>query len=144
MATAMWVPLCWLPMDYSTKEAILFIIPEKSLAPVYTIALGDTNVRKDVILARVNHNRFAYLGNNFPLEIVAEAKQFKGSEVMLTVLWDSAKVFEKKIAVTSDNFSETIPVLLEAKKPGLQKYIVRLSSLKGEVTQRNNSTENLY
>ncbi|MGE0637999.1 MAG: hypothetical protein AB7G44_05635 [Bacteroidia bacterium] len=113
----------------------------KSLAPVYTIALGDTNVRKDVILSRVNHNRFAYLGNNFPLEIVAEAKQFKGAEVLLTVLWDSAKVFEKKIAVSSDNFSETVPVILEAKKPGLQKYTVRLSSLKGEVTLRNNSTE---
>lgn len=113
----------------------------KSLAPVYTIALGDTNVRKDVILSRVNHNRFAYLGNKFPLEIIAEAKQFKGSEVMLNVLWDSTKIFEKKIAITSDNFSETVPVILEAKKPGLQKYTIRLSSLKGEVTQHNNSSD---
>ncbi len=113
----------------------------KNLAPVYTIALGDTNVRKDVALARVNHNRFAYLGNNFPLEIVAEARQFKGAETMLTVLWDSAKVFEKKISFTGDNYSETVPVILEAKKPGLQKYVVKLSVLKGEVTQRNNSTE---
>ncbi len=114
---------------------------DKAIAPIYTIALGDTNVRKDVILSRVNHNRFAYLGNNFPLEIVADAKQFKGSEVILTVLWDSAKVFEKKISIGSDNYSETVPVILEAKKPGLQKYIVRLSSLKGEITQRNNSTD---
>lgn len=113
----------------------------KSLAPVYTIALGDTNMRKDVILSKVNHNRFAYLGNNFPLEIIAEAKQFKGSEVMLTVLWDSAKVFEKKIVVSSDNYSETVPVILEAKKPGLQKYVIKLSPLKGEVTLRNNSAE---
>ncbi len=113
----------------------------KAIAPVYTIALGDTNVRKDVILSKVNHNRFAYLGNNFPLEIIAEAKQFKGSEVMLAILWDSTKVFEKKITITSDNYSETVPVILEAKKPGLQKYSVRLSSLKGELTQRNNSTD---
>ncbi len=113
----------------------------KTLAPVYTVALGDTNVRKDVILSRVNHNRFAYLGNNFPLEIIADAKQFKESEVTLTVSWDSTKVFEKKITINSDNFSETVPVILEAKKPGLQKYSVRLSPLKGEVTQRNNTTE---
>lgn len=113
----------------------------KTIIPVYTIALGDTNVRKDVILSKVNHNRFAYLGNNFPLEIIAEAKEFKGKEVTLTVHWDSVKVFEKKISISSDIFSERVPVVLEAKKPGLQKYSVKLSSLSGEVTQRNNASE---
>ena len=35
--------------------------------PVYTIALGDTTVRKDLILTKVNHNKTVYAGNTFPL-----------------------------------------------------------------------------
>lgn len=113
----------------------------KSLSPIYAIALGDTSLRKDVILSRVNHNRFAYLGNRFPLEIVAEARQFKGSEITVTIMWDSVKVFEKNISINADKFVQSIPVILDAKKAGLQKYTVKLSPLKNEVSLRNNSAE---
>ncbi|HPI31646.1 MAG TPA: hypothetical protein PLS26_14090, partial [Bacteroidales bacterium] len=41
--------------------------------PFYTIALGDTNIQKDLIISRVNYNRISYLGNIFPLETVLRA-----------------------------------------------------------------------
>jgi hypothetical protein len=57
-------------------------------APVYSILLGDTIVRKDLFIARVNHNKTAYLGNTFPINVVVEARQLSGQQMTLTVKED--------------------------------------------------------
>ena len=41
----------------------------KLTAPIYTVALGDTTAKKDVILKRVFHNKIAYLGDKFSIQI---------------------------------------------------------------------------
>ena len=63
--------------------------------PIFTVALGDTSIKKDVVLAKVRHNRMAYLGNTFPLEIVAESRQYKGKSALLTVSKDKETLFHE-------------------------------------------------
>ncbi|MEP7168758.1 MAG: hypothetical protein ABI855_05255, partial [Bacteroidota bacterium] len=58
---------------------------EQLKAPIYTIALGDTTVKKDILISRVNNNRVAFLGNTFPLEVVVNAKQCSGEKAELTI-----------------------------------------------------------
>ncbi|MBL7942254.1 MAG: hypothetical protein JNM00_05790, partial [Flavobacteriales bacterium] len=43
--------------------------------PFYTIALGDTTIHRDLLIPEVLHNRIAYLGNKFPLEITVEGRK---------------------------------------------------------------------
>ena len=38
-------------------------------APVYTVALGDTTPKKDLLVKRVFHNKIAYLGDKFTIQI---------------------------------------------------------------------------
>ena len=109
--------------------------------PVYTIALGDTSVRKDIILTKINHNRYAYLGNTFPLEVVVDAHQCKDKKTKLTVSDNDGVQFEKEINITGNQFNTAVPVLLEAKKVGLQKYHVQLSSIEGEISTSNNQAD---
>lgn len=52
--------------------------PSQVKVPVFCLALGDTTVRKDVLISAVNHNRIAFLGNAFPLEIAVDARQASG------------------------------------------------------------------
>jgi hypothetical protein len=111
---------------------------EKLKFPVYTIALGDTTIKKDLVLSRVDHNRIAYLGNKFPLEIVADARQLKGKSSTLTVSKGNVNLFSQVINLNSDAYTTTIPVLIEAKETGLQHYKVRLSEVEGEVSRINN------
>ena len=47
-------------------------------APVYTIALGDTTVHRDVLLSEVAANRLAYLNNRFPISITVEGRKASG------------------------------------------------------------------
>jgi hypothetical protein len=114
---------------------------EKIKAPVYTIAMGDTTIKKDIVLLKVEHNRLAYLGNKFPVQVVVNAKQLKGKTSSLTITKGDAIVFTQSINFNSNSFIATIPLLLEAKEVGLQHYKVKLSNLKEEVTAFNNSRD---
>jgi hypothetical protein len=109
--------------------------------PVYTIALGDTTVKKDLILSKVEHNRIAYLGNKFPLEIVIDAKQYKGKTTTLTVNKGDLNLFSQTVNINSDSYITTVPVYMDAKETGLQHYRVKLSSLPEEVSLSNNTRD---
>ena len=111
---------------------------DKIKVPVYTIALGDTAIKKDVILVKIEHNRLAYLGNKFPMEIIVNAKQLNGKATTLSVTKGGALLFTQTINFNSDAFTTTIPVLLEAKETGLQRYTIKLSTLPEEVNAINN------
>jgi hypothetical protein len=109
--------------------------------PLYSIALGDTGVRKDLVLSRILHNRVAYLGNSFPLEVNMEARKCRGETTLLTVTKDSAVFFRKEIAIPSNGWHGSIPVILEAKSKGVHRYRVQLSPAENEITLANNARD---
>ncbi len=109
--------------------------------PFYAIALGDTAIKKDLVLAKVAHNRIAYYGNSFPLEIQVDAKQLDKKETMLTVSKGNKVLFSQKISINNQKYSVTVPVMLEAKEIGIQKYSVKLNNLEGEITYVNNQKD---
>ncbi|MBL7888362.1 MAG: hypothetical protein JNL24_02355 [Bacteroidia bacterium] len=108
---------------------------------IYTIGLGDTTIKKDLILSKVEHNRMAYLGNQFPLEVIINAKRLKGKNSVLTVSKDGQVLFTRAVSIGQDVFDQTVPVLLEAKQVGLQRYRIALSSVDGEMTLLNNTKD---
>ncbi|HEV7232071.1 MAG TPA: hypothetical protein VGO45_12115, partial [Bacteroidia bacterium] len=110
-------------------------------APLFTVALGDTNVRKDLILSKVIHNRLAYLGDKFQMEVVVNARQCKGMTSMLTVRKGENTLFSQRIDISTENYNRTIPLELEARESGLQRYHIRLSPVKGELSLVNNAQD---
>jgi len=57
----------------------------KLAAPIYTIALGDTIAKKDVIIKRIFNNRIAYLGDKFTIQIDVSAINSVGENTSLIV-----------------------------------------------------------
>ncbi len=106
--------------------------------PVYSLALGDTAVRKDIFLRKVNFNRIAYLGNSFPVEVIVGANLCKGLKSTLTVSLKGNVVFSKNLNIPDDKFNETIRLELEAKEAGLQRYHIRIAPLEDEISTANN------
>src|SRR6201985_666838 len=70
---------------------------------IYTIALGDTVAKRDLLIGNINYNKTAYLGNDFEVEVLAEAYQAKGENLRLTVTEDGKQVFSQTDQATSDN-----------------------------------------
>ncbi|MFI5220508.1 MAG: hypothetical protein ACHQNT_13565, partial [Bacteroidia bacterium] len=106
--------------------------------PVYTIALGDTSVKKDILISKVNHNRVAILGNTFPVEIVIDARQCSGEKAGLTIEKDSSVLFSRVINVAGNKYHASIPVFIEAKQKGIQQYKIKIENLPGEMNFVNN------
>ncbi len=114
---------------------------EKLKVPVYTIAVGDTTINRDVLITDVAYNKVAFLGNNFPVEIGIAIRQASGASVTLTIKEDSLTLFSRMIAASGNNYFTNIPVILSATKKGIHKYKIHLSSVDGEKNLLNNEAE---
>ena len=106
--------------------------------PVYTVAMGDTTVRRDAAIANVRCNRIAYMGNNFPMEVTVNASQMKGERSTLSVACDGRKVFSKEISFDDSRFSTTESLMLDAAEAGVHNYEIVIAPLRDEQTTRNN------
>lgn len=114
-------------------------LTEKFKFPIYTVALGDTTLKKDLILQKINHNQVVYLGNKFPVEVVIQSLKFNGKEAIVSISKDGVKKVSQTIKISNDNFIQTLNFVLEAEKPGVQKYSVSVSPLDEESNTENNS-----
>lgn len=108
-------------------------------APVYTIAMGDTIPKKDVLIADISYNNLVYLDNEFTLDIEVQGYQAKGETTKLTVEESGVKVKEENVEFNSNSFVKNIPIKLKAGKLGIQKYTISVSNLKNEITTENNT-----
>ncbi len=109
--------------------------------PVYTVALGDTTVHKDLILSSINFNKVVYLGNSFPLQVNVDARECGGSTSQLIVSRDSTVLFKKQVDISTNNFHSTVQVILDAKTKGIHHYKVKLTPVEGEITTTNNEKD---
>ncbi|MFN8405868.1 MAG: hypothetical protein U0X71_00110 [Sphingobacteriaceae bacterium] len=108
-------------------------------APIYTIALGDTIAKRDLLIANINYNNLVYVGNQFQIEVLVGAYQAKGLSTKLTVSDNTGVVFSQPIVITSNEYIVPIPLLLQAKRKGIQRYTVSLSPIDQELSVKNNS-----
>jgi hypothetical protein len=108
-------------------------------APVYTVGMGDTTVFRDLMIRNVNHNKTAFLGNTFPLEISLDARKCSGENVVITVTRKEKTLVTRTIQISSKRFNAVVPVFLDATEKGSNKYTVGVTELDGELTYKNNS-----
>jgi len=109
---------------------------------IFTVALGDTTVKIDATVSKVDNNPTAFLGNTFPLLVTVDATKLQGksSTISISELADGkeATLFTKPIIFNSSKFHQTIPVQLNATSPGLKHYVVKLTPVQGEENIANN------
>lgn len=106
--------------------------------PIITIALGDTSMRKDMMILKVNYNRLVYLNNQFPVEVVVQSHALEGTISNLAIYQDGKKLAEQKVTVDRDDFTGIYTFVLDARISGLNKLTVTLQPVEGEITNANN------
>ncbi len=113
-------------------------LAESAPYPLYTMALGDTIPRRDLVVGRITHNRYTYLGNYFPVEIEWQAFAAAGTESSLQLFRNDSLLTQESLFIASDMHHQTHHLLLEADRPGMQTYEVRLRPIPGETDLDNN------
>ncbi len=107
-------------------------------AAIYTIALGDTIPKRDLLISNVKHNTIAYLGNQFQIEAELEAFRLRGAKASVKVYSSSGILVSKEIQIDSDEFRQTVPLILPADKKGVQQFIIKIEPLGNELSELNN------
>jgi hypothetical protein len=114
-------------------------------APIYTVALGDTTPKRDLLVKRVFHNKIAYLGDKFTMQVDVAATNMGNSQSVLTVSkveGDQVKQLQSiPVSINKNDFFVTKEILIEADKAGVAQYIVALAKLPREASTANNSKE---
>ena len=108
---------------------------------IYTVALGDTTQQKDIVISRVNYNRIAFLGNDFPLEITVSTYKCAGTQNKITVSSENQQLYSENFVVGEQLVSHTFTTKLTASKPGIQRYRIAVSTIPGEISTANNYQE---
>ncbi len=113
-------------------------VSENAPYSIYTVALGDTNQQKDLVVTRVNYNRIAYLGNDFPVEITLSAYKLAGSSSRVSISSGEQQLFSDNFPIGDQQVTRTFTTRLTASKPGIQRYRVTVSPVTGEISTSNN------
>jgi hypothetical protein len=110
---------------------------------IYTVALGDTVAKRDLLIGNINYNKTAFLGNDFEIEVLTQAYQSTGENMHLTVTEDGRQVASQNIPVNAADFHKVVTLKLNADKKGTRKFTVSIAPVKNEITTQNN-TETIY
>ncbi|MFQ5447956.1 MAG: hypothetical protein ACE5FF_13590, partial [Saprospiraceae bacterium] len=117
----------------------------KMNAPVYAVGLGDTLQKKDLGLKRVFHNKLAYLGDKFSVQVDVAARNCAGTTTTLNVAkiagGETRNLQQVKLDIGKNDFFTTREIVLEATEAGVQHYRISLSRVAGESTSANNSRD---
>jgi len=117
-------------------------LTSKLAVPVYSIALGDTTIAKDLFIRQVLHNKIAYLGDRMEVQVDISAKNFYNKSTKLTTYIVEGnslrKLKEDVILIGKKDFFKTVSVVLPMDKSGVQQFRFKLSPLQGEVSTSNN------
>lgn len=114
---------------------------ERFKAPIYTVALGDTSLKKDLRVVKVMANKTALLGNVFPVDISLQADRCLGGRTRLTLREDTLLLFSKDVLIQSASEQKQEHVVLEAKAKGIHHYRIALEPINGEATILNNAAD---
>ena len=111
---------------------------KKSKQSIYPVILGDTTMFSDLRIGQVNVNRFAYLKNKFPVEVIANYSGNEAVNSKLIIRSGNSIVFSKNIQFSSSKTSEIVNANLNASSVGVKTFKVEVLPLTNEKNTINN------
>ena len=116
-------------------------------APIYSVALGDTTKRTDLLVKNVLHNRIVYLNDKFLIEADIQAYNSIGSKSTVNLFrvenGRQVKLDSKSFSIDKNNYFKSFQFELDANQTGNVKYVISVNKINNEISAANNS-RNIY
>ena len=109
--------------------------------PVITIGIGDALERNDISLRAIDNNKVVYQGNRFTMNAEVYNKGYALQSAILEVHHEGQVIATKSVAFPNPRGIQEVSFILDADKPGTQRYTLTISPLSHEQTTLNNVRE---
>ncbi len=107
--------------------------------PIYPLVVGDTTRHTDIAIDQLNTNTYAFLGNQFPIEVYLSYTGTAPVSSDLTISVDGKAVYREKLELSQESASRTIRTLTTALSVGVKRVKVSVAPINGERNTANNS-----
>jgi hypothetical protein len=106
---------------------------------VFPVVLGDTITTFDLKINQLNANKYSFLKNKFPVEVFLQYNGNKSVSAAFSIEKNGKKITSQTVNFDAKNKVQSVQILLEADRVGLQKYKAVLSSSVKEKNSYNNT-----
>jgi len=106
---------------------------------IFSIVAGDTTSSPDVYISNLNANKYAFLNNKFPIELILNYTGEKPVSTNLKISSGDQILKTQKVNFTKENSSQVITLNLEAKSIGTHMYKATMEAIEQEKNVLNNS-----
>lgn len=105
---------------------------------VYPIVLGDTTTYLDLKINQLNVNRYAFLKNKFPVEVFLQYNGNKNVNAVFNIMQGNSVLHRQNVTFSKNQKAQSVTVLLNADRVGVQTYRAVISSNEVEKNKYNN------
>ena len=107
--------------------------------PIYPIIVGDTAKHVDLKITQLNVNKYSYIQNKFPVEVILNYEGNERVKTQFSIFSQGKTVFRENVTFSSDKKSATITANLTSTKEGLQYYTASVRKIDNEKNTKNNT-----
>ena len=115
-----------------------YVFSFQETASIFPVVLGDTTTTFDLKINQLNANKYAFLKNKFPVEVFLQYNGNKAISTNFSIEKNGKKISSQVINFDKKNKVQSVQILLEADRVGLQKYKAVISSSTKEKNTYNN------
>jgi len=106
---------------------------------IFPVVIGDTTAQTDLSISNLNVNKYAFLNNKFPIEVIVNYSGNTPVKSKFEIKSGNSVLFTKTIDFNSEDNSEIITPTLTANKLGTFLYEATIAPLTSEKNTINNN-----
>lgn len=107
-------------------------------SPLYSVAIGDSTIPRDIRIPRVYANKIVTLNSQFEIRADIIALRCPGYSNSIYLQEAGNTISATPVSVTADKFDRSVSFTVKADKPGLHHYVLYVPTADGEKNIVNN------
>lgn len=114
-------------------------VVSKSKNQILPVILGDSIVYPDLKIEQLNTNRYTFLKNKFPVEVIVSYNASEEVASELIIHHNETVIYKQPLSFSKNKNSHLVNFTLPAERVGVQKYQATLTPLNEERNTTNNT-----
>ena len=106
--------------------------------PIHTVTVGDTARQRDLQVRRVATNDVGYTNSEVPVQATLQAEQVAEQSVRVSLHSGDSLLADTDVRLPGGTAEVPVDLSFRPQRPGRRQLSVRVSSVPGEATTRNN------